>query len=122
MARVQEAIAGGYVALDNEKPFMRYNDGVGDMEQRGPANALGATHQYGVNYCTAYGWDCDQPHHIHDTHTRLTPHERRTGLLDADGTVALIASFIAADAISTLDGFSFNYPDWTAGECPGLCD
>jgi len=124
--RIQEAMGQGYTCVTDDRPYMRYNDGVCQAEGQNPprqeANALGATHPYGTNYCTAYGWECDQRHDVHDTHTRLMPHERRQGLLDADSTVALIASFFAADAISSLDGFNFAFPDWTAGECPGLCD
>lgn len=76
----------------------------------------------GVNYCTAFGYDCTEEHGAHDTHTRLMPHERRMGTLGADSTVALICSFFAVDALGTLSEFTFQQPDWGAGECPGLCD
>lgn len=78
--------------------------------------------KHGANYCTAHGWDCNCDQGAHDTHTRLMPHERRNGILTADSTIAVICSFFAVDALSELAGFSFQEPDWAAGECPRLCN
>jgi len=111
---------GGSVNAETEDP----GHGHGHAQILAPAEPVGANQRAprGVNYCTAFGYDCTEEHGTHDTHTRLMPHERRMGTLGADSTVALICSFFAVDALGTLSEFTFQQPDWGAGECPGLCD
>jgi len=99
--------AGGH-----QKQFSRKHDPPRSLQRVPP----------GTNYCTAYGYNCTDHEHVHDTHTRVMPHERRMNTMAADATIALMCTFFAIDAMSHLTETTFAYPDWAKDECPGLCD